>query len=188
MANIGAWDVPAGTSVKLNLKRKDWKATGAAIEHKNRPESVFITLSSWVKPKLSIVKARSSSTDDPDKLVVEVSKQFESSILSMKRNLGKYFDPKYFDTSSIIFTYDYASSLATIGKRQFIEIEINIDTVNDIDINGKPSPNQGTGKVNMFPFKDFIAPLESAVNKILMDDAFNPAKSGVDFSVSKGAK
>lgn len=176
------------TSTNLKVSANGWKVTGNAVDNKNRPEALFITLSSWVKPKLSLVKAKALATSNPDEVAVEIAKDFESMVNRTKRNLAQYFDPDYFDTASIIFTYDFAASLAKVGKRQFVEIEINIDTVNDIDINDEPAPNVGSGKVNHIPFKDFVKPMEKAVNKILMGDAFNPAKTNMDFSTKKGTK
>ena len=176
-----------GTTTKLKLSRaKEFKATGNAIENKNRPEAVYIELSSWVKPKMSLVKARVNSTYDPESLAVEIAKQFDKELGTLKRKIANFFDPNYFNTSSIIFTYDFAASMAKIEKRQFVEIVVHIETVNDIDVNDEPTIYAGTGKMHHIPFKDFIKPMEDATNKILGMDVFNKVKSSMDFSVTKG--
>ena len=175
-----------GTKTNLKLKRKDWKAIGGAIENKNRPESLYIVFSSWVKPKMNVVKAKAHSTDDIDSLAIEIIKQFDKELGTLKRKVVGFFDPKFFDTSSIIFTYDIAVSQASFAKSQFLELEINIDTVNTIDMQGNPIAHRGTGKVNHLKFSDFVKPMENALNKILEMDSFNPVKSGINYSLTKG--
>jgi len=177
-----------GTSQPLSLKRKDWKATGNAIENKNRPEAVYLVLSSWVKPKLSVNSARKSATQDVDSVAKQSAKEFVSGIEALKKKAYKYFNSEYFDTSSVIFTYDFALQGVAPGKRQFIEIEINIDTLNTIDMNDEPAPTPSSGKINNIPFRDFVKHLESAANKMLMEDVFSTAKSTMDFSLKKGGK
>ena len=175
-----------GTSKPLSLKRKDWKATGNAIENKNRPEAVYVVLSSWVKPKLSVGTARRTATQEIDAVANQSAKEFINGIEVLKKKAYKYFNSDYFDTSSIIFTYDFALQGVSPGKRQFIEIEINVDTVNTINMNDDPAPTPSTGKINNIPFKDFVKEMENAVNKILMEDVFSPAKSTMEFSAKKG--
>ena len=188
MAGIGAWDVPAGTNSKLKIKHKGFKANGGAIEHKNRPEAVYMTFSSWVKPKLKITKAKASSTQDPEELAVQTALDFEQEVKRAFRKVGSCFDTKYFDPNSIIWTMDYAPRLASVGKRQFIEIEINIDTVNTIGMDDQPSPNPATGKVEMYSYKDLEPQIAKAVDKILGMEAFDEKKAVVSFGLTKGAK
>lgn len=178
-----------GTTKPLKIKRsKEFKATGNAIENKNRPESLYIIISTWVKPKLSLLKAKNNLSADPEELAVDIARDFDKEMSRIKKKLSYFFDSSLFDTSSIIFTYDFSPSFAKPGKRQFIEMEINIDTINDIDSNEQPIPNPGTGKVNNIPFKNFIGSMEKAVNGILSLDPFDNKKSGMDFSTSKGDK
>lgn len=47
-----------GTNVAAHTSNKNWKGSIGAIENKNRPESIYITMSSWVKPKLSVISAQ----------------------------------------------------------------------------------------------------------------------------------
>lgn len=175
-----------GTSKPLSLKRKDWKATGNAIENKNRPEAVYVVLSSWVKPKLSVGLARRSATQEVDTVAKQSAKEFVDGIEALKKKAYKYFNSEYFDTSSVIFTYDFALQGVSPGKRQFVEIEINIDTVNTINMNDEPAPTPSSGKINQIPFKDFVKPMEEAINKMLMEDVFSTAKSTMEFSPKKG--
>ena len=177
-----------GTKTKAKIKDKNWKAEIGAIENKNRPEALYILMSSWVKPKLSVAKAKANSTDDPDDVAIVTMVEFKKQIDMMQRKISACFDSEMFDTSSIIFTYDFAPSQAKVGKRQFIEFEINIDTCNDIDFDGNPAPSKGTGKINQIPFKDFTSYTEAAINKILGMDVFSPKKSMVDFAKTKGGK
>lgn len=176
-----------GTTTNLKIKRSDWKATAGAIENKNRPESVYINIQTWIKPRLSVVKAQTSSTYDPASLAVKIMGDFDKQMNALSKIVSSCFDPAFFDTSSIIFTSEFAIGQASAGKRQFLDIEINIDTVNDIDIHDNPSPHKGTGKVNHIPFNSFVGPLSVAVNKILDLDVFNARKSIVDFAKTKGA-
>ena len=176
-----------GTKVNAKIKDKNWKAEIGAIENKKRPEALYVTFSSWVKPKLSVVAAKANSTSEPEALAVSIIVEFMHNVDLMKRKIASAFDPDFFDTSSIIFTYDIAAGQAKPGKRQFIEFEINIDTVNDIDMNGEATVDRN-GKMNEIPFKDFIKPAEQAIDKILQFDALNIKKSPVDFAKTKGGK
>ena len=177
-----------GTTKNLNIKRKDWKAIAGAIENKNRPEAVYITFSTWFQPKLSIVKAQSTSTAEPENLVKKVARDFEKEVERASKKFRSFFDPKYFDSESIIFYFDFAYEQAKVGKRQFLELEINIDTINDIDFDDNPTPNSASGKINHIPFKDFLGPLTTSINKILELDAFSERKAIVSFAKVKGAK
>jgi hypothetical protein len=184
----GKWNVPAGTKSNLNLKRKDWKSTGGAIEHKNRPESIYVTFSSWVSPKLKLTKAKANSTSDPSELVVITALDFDKEINRAGRSFRSCFDSEFFDQNSVIWTYDYSPRSAKVGKPQFIEVEINIDTVNTIDNNDMPSPNPNNGKVEMLTFKAIEPHIAKAIDKILDLDAFSEHKSLVSFSISKKGK
>lgn len=174
-----------GTKVKANLNDKNWKAEIGAIENKNRPEALYITLSSWVKPKLSVLNAKSIATSDPDSVAKVAMIEFKKELDMVKRKFKDYFDKNYFDPGSIIFTYDIAAEQAKAGKSQFIEFEFNIDTVNDIDYDGNPVQSK-EGKMNTIPFKDFVKPAEKALNDILSSQTFDPKKSRVQFSKTKG--
>lgn len=180
MANFGP-----GTKTELKIVRKDWKAYAGAIENRNRPESVYLLVSSWIKPKLSVTKAMASATSDPNELAIRVIEDFDKSLRQINKRLQSCFSEKFFDLNSIIYTYDIAAGQAKVGKRQFIELEINIDTVNNIDFNGNPAPYKPDGKIYNIPFKDFVKSLEISVNKILELDQFHAGKSIVDFSRKK---
>ncbi len=187
MAQVGAWNVPAGTQVNLSVS-KDFKVIAGAIEHKNRPEAIYITISSWVKPKLSIVKAKATSTTDPNSLIVKSARDFNNEITRFERKFGSCFDPKFFDIHSVISVVEYSPGQAVVGKRQFLEIEINIDTVNTIDNKDQPCPNRATGKVEMYSFKDLEPHIIQAVKKVLSLEVFDSKKSQVSFASSKSAQ
>lgn len=174
-----------GTKTKLNLSRKDWKGMAGAVENKDRPEAVFMTFSTWISPRLSVVKAKNNATDNPEDLATKIMSDFEKDFKSRGRSFKNYFNTRYFDPSSLIFDYTMDSKSAGIGKRTFLEIEINIDTVNDIDYNGKAVPNKNTGRLHNIPFKWFIKHIEESINKILETDIFNTDKSSVEFARSK---
>jgi len=181
-------DFGPGTTKNLTLKSKAWKASVGAIENKKRPESLYITFSTWVKPKMSVMKAKASATSDPEILAVKTMAEFKSSLNRINRQLSSMFDDSMFDASSIIFTYDFAEGQAKPGKRQFVEFEINIDTVNEIDYDGNAVPNKKTGKYEEIPFTDFVKPVEATLNKILKLEVFSEKKNIVDFAKVKGAK
>lgn len=188
MAEVNAWNVPAGTQGPLKIHRHDFKAIGGAIEHKNRPEAVYITLSSWVKPKLLVVKAKNTSTDDPSKLAAIVAREFEDTVNRFSRKIGSCFDPKFFDVHSVISTIDYSPHHADPMKRQFFELEINIDTVNVIDHKGQPAQNHATGKIEMYTYKMLEPHIAQAIDKVLSMEIFDPNKASVSFAVSKGER
>jgi len=175
-----------GTKSDIHVKSNNWKVAVGAIENKNRPEGLYIVMSSWITPKMTIMKAQSTATSEPEALAVEIIKNFGKEVERAKRGFGGYFDSTYFDTASLIVTYEIAASQAKPGKPQFFELEINLDTVNDIDFNGNPAPGS-SGKINTIPFKDFIATVTKSINKILDSDIFNDTKASVTFAkVKKG--
>ena len=187
----GAWNVPAGTQSKLKVKSKDWNVVGGAIEHKNRPEAVYVTISSWVTPKLSVAKAKATSTPDPQELIEKTAVDFKKEVERAGKKFASCFDSKYFDTSSIMWFIEYAAVSAKPGKRQFFEIEINIDTVNAVDYVSEPpapAPNPGTGKIEMYSYKDLESKIAKAIDKILSLEVFDSKKSLVTFTTKKGAK
>ena len=184
----GEWNVPAGTKTKLKV-HNNWNVVAGAIEHKNRPEAIYITMSSWVKPKLHVSKSQANSIQDPVELNTKLALDFDAEVKKSARYFASYFDSKYFDPNSIIWTFDYAPRSAKVGQRQFIEIEINIDTVNTIDMEDQPSPNPGTGKIEMYSFKDLERPIIEATKAILTRlEVFDAYKGIVTFATSKGAK
>ena len=156
-----------------------------AIENKKRPEALFITMGVWVKPQLSL---SSAGTDlDADTVAINSAKEFERGVKHLGKKVKNFFDSLYFDPSSVIFIYDFAGSRAMPGKAQFMEIEINIDTVNYIDDNENPAPNLTTGKVEHMNFTDFVKAAQKSVNSILATDEIKKQKL-VTFHKTKAAK
>lgn len=176
-----------GTKKEIQV-HKDWKIVYGAIENKNRPEAIYITMSTWAKPKSSLAVAQSTSTSDPQKVVIQIMHDFDSNLAKIGKKIPYNFSSDNFDTSSVIFTYDIAYGQAKPGKKQFVELEINIDTVNETDFDGNPMPNSKDGKIMNIPFKEFEKPIANAITKILNMDIFNSSKSTIDFSKSKGGK
>ena len=174
-----------GTRKPLNIRHKEWKAMLNAIDNKKRPEAVFITLSTWVKPNLSISKAIGDL--DANSVAIQMATEFENNVKQLGKKVKNFFDSKYFDTSSIIFIYDFAAIRAQPGKSQFIEIEINIDTVNFIDDNDDPAPNPATGKIENLSFDAFIRPALNAVNDILASPELSRQKA-VTYHKTKGGR
>lgn len=173
-----------GTSEKVTIKRKEFKAEIGAIEHKHRPECVYVKFSTWAKPNLSLKTAQQSDVVHPDELSKKIMDRFKSGILKSQREIAGCFDSRLFYADSIIIDFDFASEGAKAGKRQFVEIEINIDTVNDIcGPNDTPCPDR-TGKMQNIHFKDFKQPLIDAINKILSMQVFKTSE--VSFAVTKG--
>jgi len=173
-----------GTSKSLNVKRKEWKVTAGAIEHKNRPEAVYMTFSSWVTPKLSIVKAKASSTSDPQELSLKTAKDFDAEVQRAGRKFSSSFDTTYFDPNSIIWMVEYVPMQSKSGMRQFFEVEINIDTVNETgwDERGNPTIPDGA---KTYSFKDLEPHIAKAIDKILSMEVFDINKSMVTFSNKK---
>lgn len=161
-----------------------WKGKMGTVENKRRPESIYIIISTWVTPKLSLVKASELAAADKTELAVNAAQDFEVNLKRFSPKIKGFFDSLYFDLSTIIFTYDFAGARAQVGKSQFLEIEINIDTVNAINSAGQPAANPKTGKVEHIHFDAFKKPVETAVSKILSDPMF--ARSAVvDFQKTK---
>lgn len=173
-----------GSKVPIKAKNKVWNISLGAIENKRRPEAVYIIMSVWVKPKLSISKATALSNVDQNSVALDAAKELESNLKRLQPQLKGFFDTLYFDPDSIIFTYDFAASRAVVGKPQFLEIEINIDTVNDIDFNEEPAPNRKTGKVEYLHFDQFKKPVIDAVNRILTMPVFDRSAT-VEFQKTK---
>jgi hypothetical protein len=141
-----------------------------------------------VKPKLSIVKAQSMAAADPQILSIKTAKEFNDNMNRFGRKFSSCFDTKYFDPHSIIWTLDYSPQHAEVGKRQFLEFEINIDTVNAIDNKNQPAPNRNTGKIEMYSFKDFEKHIQIAVDKVLSMELFDQKKGIVSFAAKKSDK
>ncbi|MFW9875336.1 MAG: hypothetical protein ACFFG0_19695 [Candidatus Thorarchaeota archaeon] len=162
-----------GTKKIVSLDNKNWKAIVGAIENKRRPEAMYALVSTWIKPQLSILKAMGDEGLTPEALVDEVAEYFVKELKQASRKFSTFFDPTFFDIKSLIFKYDYAHTRAQVGKPQFLELDLNIWTVNDIDDNGNPIPYKGTGKLEQLHFDQFVAPMRKAVNKLLMMDVFS---------------
>lgn len=173
-----------GSDKSINMPSSNWKGTMGTVENKRRPESLFITISTWVKPKLSVVKAAALSSADPNDLARQAAAELVVELKRMTPKLRGFFDSLYFDVDSIIFTYDFAAANAVVGKAQFLEIEINVDTVNTIDDADAPAPNPKTGKIEHLHFDQFKKPVEDAVKKLLAQPAFSRSQS-VDFQRTK---
>lgn len=174
-----------GSQVPLKPTNKNWKGTLGAIENKRRPESVYFTLETWVKPKLTSAKAASLGGVDAEQLAQEAVKDFEVELKRVQSQLRAFFDTLYFDTDSIIFTYDFdGHRVSKPGKAQFFKLELNIDTVNDIDGAEEPAPNRKTGKIEHLHFDDFKRPVRDAMEKILKLPLFSRSQV-VDFQKTK---
>ena len=186
MRRLNEGEFGPGTQVKATFKDKNWKGIIGAIENKNRPESIYITVNTWVKPQLSVVQAQAQGEENPEILIQKIISAFIKELDKSAKKIPAMFDSKFFEPSSVIFTYDFAEGGVKPGKRSFLEFEINIDTVNEIDWEGMPAPSKSTGRINHMPFKDFVKPATAAINKVLMMDVF--AKSSLSFAASKGAK
>lgn len=169
-----------GSSKTLAIKDKAWKGVVGTTENKRRPEAIYIVFSTWVKPKLSVVKAAALTSDDPNDVARQAAMELESDLKRMAPKLRGFFDSLYFDVDSIIFTYDFAANAAAVGKAQFLEIEINIDTVNTIDSRDEPAPNPKTGAVEHLHFEQFRKPAEDAIKKLLSQPIF-ARSSSVEF-------
>ena len=172
-----------GTNQKIAIKRKEFKAEIGAIENKHRPESVYVKFSTWVKPNISASSAARAEQDDLISLSYDVMDRFKKTIVRSSREIAGCFDSNFFYADTIIIDFGLAEGTPKLGKRSFLEIEINIDTVNDIDAAGNPIADR-SGKMRKLHFREFVGPLTDAVNKILNMQAF---KSGeVSFALTKG--
>lgn len=183
---IGEAKFGPGSQIQIRLKEKNWKAILGAIENKRRPEAVYLILETWVKPKLSIAKSISLGGIDAKEAAKEAIKAFEQDLKRLKTQVQSFFDTLYFDLSGVIFTYDFDGNDVTAlpNKAQFLRIEINIDTVNDIDSSGEPAPNHKTGKVEYLHFESFKKPATEAAEKILKLPIFSHS-ANVEFQKTK---
>jgi len=167
---LGEGKYGPGTRAKIKAP-KPWTVMMNAIENKRRPEALFITMSVWVKPELSISVA--GSGQDAQTAAKKAMIEFNNELKRFSPKIKNFFDDLYFDTESVIFIYDFAPMGAIPGKAQFIELEINIDTVNEIDDDDEnPAPNPKTGKIENLHFDQFKKPVTDAVNKILSQPIF----------------
>lgn len=173
-----------GAKKKIELSNPAWKSLAGVVENRQRPESIYITMSTWIAPKMSVVSAKKHSTDDPETLAKKIMQEFEKELKYESKKFGTYFDVKYFDTDSLIFIYDFSTAQKRLGSSQFLEIEINIDTVNNIDQYGEPAPSFGSGEMANIKFKEFEKPIQIALNKILASRIFT-GNSSVDFYKTK---
>jgi hypothetical protein len=174
-----------GSQGPIKLRDKNWKGTLGCIENKRRPEAIYFTLETWVKPRLSSAKAVALGGSDADSLAQEAVKDFEVELKRVQSQLRAFFDTLYFDSDSIIFTYDFdGHRVAKPGKPLFFKMELNIDTVNDIDANEEPAPNRKTGKTEFLHFDQFKGPAKDAAEKILKLPVFSRS-AVVEFQKTK---
>ena len=173
-----------GSQAPVKLRNKSWKAQVGTVDNKRRPEAIYLIMSTWVKPKLSIIQANALGNMDPNDVVLDIAKGLDVDLKRMHSQLRAFFDTLYFVPDSIIFTYDFAATRAAPGKAQFLEIEINIDTVNDIDYDDKPAPNKLTGKIEHLHFDQFKGPTKKAAEKILQLPFFSRSAQ-VEFQKTK---
>jgi hypothetical protein len=167
-----------GSQIPLKPSNKNWKGLFGCIDNKRRPESVYFVLETWVKPKLSSAKASALVNADAETLAREAVKDFEVELKRVQSQLRAFFDTLYFETDSIIFTYDFGgAAIAVPGKAKFFKMELNIDTVNAIDMRDEPAPNRKTGKIEFLHFDQFRSPVHKTVEKILKLPVF--ARSAV---------
>jgi len=162
-----------GTLQDISLNNSNWKAKGGAIDNKKRPEAVYILLSTWVSPILSVVNARTFDETEADQVAIEVVKEFKDEIRRNYRLFKGFFNSNFFIQNSLIFNMDLAVDRAEIGKSQFLELDLHIETVNEIDDNGNPIATKGTGKIQQLHFDQFVSELSKAANNILQLDTFN---------------
>jgi len=175
---------PGSPSNPVRVPSPAWKANMGTIENKRRPESLYITMSTWVKPKLSVTTASALGSADPEDVAIAAAKELDAELRRMRSKLPGFFNSLYFDVDSIIFTYDFAYEHAAPGKAQFLELEINVDTVNTIDADDRPAPNPKTGKVEMLHLDAFKKPVADAVAKILQQQMF-ARSANLDFQKTK---
>ena len=180
---LGEGQFGPGSQVPVKIGNANWKAQMGTVENKRRPESIYMTISTWAKPKLSVTKA-SEGDADQDALAIAAANELDKELKKLQSSLNSFFDSLYFDPSSIIFTYDFAATRSAVGKAQFLEIEINIDTVNDIDHKDDPAPNPKTGKVEQLHFDQFKGPVKQAIDKILRLNVFANSKT-IEFQQTK---
>lgn len=175
---------PGSPNNPIRLKAKGWKGNLGAIENKRRPESLFIVLSTWAKPNLTLTKALSAGSATPEDVVEDAAKSMEVEIRRMQPQIRSFFNSLYFQPDSVIFTYEFKAGSAKPGKPLYLELEINIDTVNHIDDNEDPAPNPKTGQVENLHLDSFKKPVEDACNKILNLPVFSRSKDW-DFKKTK---
>lgn len=176
-------DFGPGTIVELKLQNKNFKAQLGAIENKHRPEAVYITISSWFIPKISAKASLTNGEVDAHALGRKLVREFEVELRRAATKFAGVFDSSIFDQSGFIFSCDVPDDVKP-GKKMFFEMEINIDTMNNIDNNGRPTPSSD-GKTYKIPFGQIVQPATKAINRILMNSIFQDSEI-IEFSLRKG--
>ena len=107
-----------GKEIKLNLPY-EYNVISGAVDNRN-PESIYIQISAWGKPK-------SKEEDDFDSIIKQKSKR-------VKRKLFEMLDTEQF-LPKVIVDFNMASSGISYEKRSYMSVEMTLFQKNPIPVN-----------------------------------------------------
>jgi hypothetical protein len=107
-----------GKEIKLNLPY-EYNVISGAVDNRN-PESIYIQISAWGKPK-------NKDEEDFDSLIKQKSKK-------VKRKLFEMLDTEQF-LPKVIVDFNMASSGISYEKRSYMSVEMTLFQKNPIPVN-----------------------------------------------------
>jgi hypothetical protein len=107
-----------GKEIKLNLPY-EYNVISGAVDNRN-PESIYIQISAWGKPK-------NKDEEDFDSLIKQKSKR-------VKRKLFEMLDTEQF-LPKVIVDFNMASSGISYEKRSYMSVEMTLFQKNPIPVN-----------------------------------------------------
>jgi hypothetical protein len=171
-----------GTLVAIPVVDKRWKAKAGAIINKRRPEAVYVTMSSWVTPSDEFINARMFDEAEYNQVAQEALKEFKRDICRSTQHFKKLFSSSHFKPETLILNVDLAVDRAAKGKAQFLELDLHVETRNEIDDDGNPI-SDGSGKIEFIPFSDMLAQLVAVADGVTGSNVFSTDK--VQFTKTK---
>jgi len=128
-----------GKEIKLNLPY-EYNVISGAVDNRN-PESIYIQISAWGKPK-------NKEEEDFDSVIKQKSKK-------VKRKLFEMLDTEQF-LPKVIVDFNMASSGISYDKRSYMSVEMTLFQKNPIPVNSDkllPTLNKISEKIIMDIFE-----------------------------------
>jgi len=128
-----------GKEIKLNLPY-DYNVISGAVDNRN-PESIYIQISAWGKPK-------NKEEEDFDSIIKQKSKR-------VKKKLFEMLDTEQF-LPKVIVDFNMASSGISYEKRSYMSVEMTLFQKNPLPVNSDkllPTLNKISEKIIMDVFE-----------------------------------
>ena len=128
-----------GKEIKLNLPY-EYNVISGAVDNRN-PESIYIQISAWGKPK-------NKEEEDFDSIIKQKSKR-------VKKKLFEMLDTEQF-LPKVIVDFNMASSGISYDKRSYMSVEMTLFQKNPIPVNSDkllPTLNKISEKIIMDIFE-----------------------------------